>query len=233
MRQVLVAGGFGVAGRGILNAVARTADFKAVALSRCAEAPGTARHIAVDLTDRADAEAKLGGLNGITHIFFAAYLERPSPAEEVAPNFAMLENVVEIIERVAPGLEHVSLMQGTKAYGTHLGFYRTPARESDPRHMPPNFYYDQEDFLRERSLGRSWSWSARRPRTICGLAVNTPMNLISVIAVYATISKELGLPLRLPGTPAAHGALQQMVDADLLGFGAPSSCRVGRGAQAA
>jgi hypothetical protein len=79
MRQVLVAGGFGVAGRGILNAVARTADFKAVALSRCAEAPGTARHIAVDLTDRADAEAKLGGLNGITHIFFAAYLERPSP----------------------------------------------------------------------------------------------------------------------------------------------------------
>jgi nucleoside-diphosphate-sugar epimerase len=171
----------------------------------------------VDLTDRMDAEAKLSGLTNVTHIFFAAYQERPTPAEEVAPNLAMLRNTVEIIERVASGLEHVNLMQGTKAYGTHLGPYKTPARETDPRHMPPNFYYDQEDFLKERCKGKSWSWSALRPRTICGIAVNTPMNLVSVIAVYAAISKELGLPLRFPGTPGGYGALQQMVDAELLG----------------
>jgi hypothetical protein len=33
------------------------------------------------------------------------------------------------------------------------------------------------------------------------------MNLLMVIAVYAAISKELGLPLRFPGTEAAYRAL--------------------------
>jgi nucleoside-diphosphate-sugar epimerase len=217
-KQALVVGGLGVTGRGIVAALAQSPDWEIVALSRRSpEEPGAARHISVDLADRADAEAKLSGLTNVTHIFFAAYQERPTPAEEVAPNLAMLRNTVEIIERVAPGLEHVNLMQGTKAYGTHLGPYKTPARETDPRHMPPNFYYDQEDFLKERCKGKSWSWSALRPRTICGIAVNTPMNLVSVIAVYAAISKELGLPLRFPGTPGGYGALQQMVDAELLG----------------
>jgi nucleoside-diphosphate-sugar epimerase len=217
-KQALVVGGLGVTGRGIVAALAQSPDWEIVALSRRSpEEPGAARHISVDLADRADAEAKLSGLTNVTHIFFAAYQERPTPAEEVAPNLAMLRNTVEIIERVAPGLEHVNLMQGTKAYGTHLGPYKTPARETDPRHMPPNFYYDQQDFLKERCKGKSWSWSALRPRTICGIAVNTPMNLVSVIAVYAAISKELGLPLRFPGTPGGYGALQQMVDAELLG----------------
>jgi nucleoside-diphosphate-sugar epimerase len=217
-KQALVVGGLGVTGRGIVAALAQSPDWEIVALSRRSpEEPGAARHISVDLADRADAEAKLSGLTNVTHIFFAAYQERPNPAEEVAPNLAILRNTVEIIERVAPGLEHVNLMQGTKAYGTHLGPYKTPARETDPRHMPPNFYYDQQDFLKERCKGKSWSWSALRPRTICGIAVNTPMNLVSVIAVYAAISKELGLPLRFPGTPGGYGALQQMVDAELLG----------------
>jgi nucleoside-diphosphate-sugar epimerase len=217
-KQALVVGGLGVTGRGIVAALAQSPDWEIVALSRRSpEEPGAARHISVDLADRADAEAKLSGLTNVTHIFFAAYQERPTPAEEVAPNLAMLRNTVEIIERVAPGLEHVNLMQGTKAYGTHLGPYKTPARETDPRHMPPNFYYDQQDFLKERCKGKSWSWSALRTRTICGIAVNTPMNLVSVIAVYAAISKELGLPLRFPGTPGGYGALQQMVDAELLG----------------
>jgi nucleoside-diphosphate-sugar epimerase len=217
-KQALVVGGLGVTGRGIVAALAQSPHWEIVALSRRSpEESGAARHISVDLADRADAEAKLSGLTNVTHIFFAAYQERPTPAEEVAPNLAMLRNTVEIIERVAPGLEHVNLMQGTKAYGTHLGPYKTPARETDPRHMPPNFYYDQQDFLKERCKGKSWSWSALRPRTICGIAVNTPMNLVSVIAVYAAISKELGLPLRFPGTPGGYGALQQMVDAELLG----------------
>ena len=42
------------------------------------------------------------------------------------------------------------------------------------------------------------------------------MNLLTVIAVYAAISKELGLPLRFPGTEAAYGALYQLSSADIL-----------------
>ena len=92
---------------------------------------------------------------------------------------------------------------------------RRPARPI-PGHMPPNFYYDQEDFLRELSPRSRWSWSALRPRTIYGYAVNSPMNMTSVLGVYAAISKELGLPLRFPGTPGGYRALQQAIDTELL-----------------
>ncbi len=59
--------------------------------------------------------------------------------------------------------------------------------------------------------------SARRARrlvvhgpsaeAVCGFAVGNPMNLLTVIAVYAAISKELGIPLRFPGPRPPTGAL--------------------------
>ena len=42
------------------------------------------------------------------------------------------------------------------------------------------------------------------------------MNLLMVLAVYAAISKELGQPLRFPGSLAAYDALYQVTDAELL-----------------
>jgi hypothetical protein len=42
------------------------------------------------------------------------------------------------------------------------------------------------------------------------------MNLAVAIAVYATMSKELGLPLRFPGKPGAWDKLLEMTDAGLL-----------------
>jgi nucleoside-diphosphate-sugar epimerase len=216
-KHALVVGGLGVAGQGIVRHLVAQPDWRVTALSRRRpEEGGGGTFVAVDLLDPADAEAKLSALTGITHIFYAAYQARPTFAAEVEPNLAMLRNVVEATERAAPGLEHVSLMQGTKAYGTHLGPYRTPARETDPRHMPPNFYYDQEDYLRARAGRARWSWSALRPRTIYGYASNSPMNMTSVLGVYAAMSKELGLPLRFPGTPGGFRALQQAVDTDIL-----------------
>lgn len=48
-------------------------------------------------------------------------------------------------------------------YGVHIGNFKTPARENDPRHMPPNFYYDQQDLITRRQKGKQWTWSASRP----------------------------------------------------------------------
>ena len=202
-------GGLGVVGFGIVDELSRRLDWSVTALSRRTSGFETsATYVSVDLLDRDDAEAKLSGLTEISHIFYAAYQERPTFAEEVAPNLAMLRNVVEVVERVSPRLEHVSLMQGTKAYGTQFGPFKTPARETDPRHMPPNFYYDQDDFLRARSLRKGWSWSAMRPRTVYGYALTSPMNMTSVLGVYGAMSKELGLPLRFPGTLGSYAAIQ-------------------------
>jgi nucleoside-diphosphate-sugar epimerase len=107
-------------------------------------------------------------------------------------------------------------MQGYKVYGAHLGPFKTPARETDANHMPPEFNVDQQNFLEERQVGKSWTWSAIRPSVVGGFALGNPMNLAIVIAVYASISKELGLPLRFPGKPGAYDKLLEMTDAGLL-----------------
>jgi nucleoside-diphosphate-sugar epimerase len=170
----------------------------------------------VDLLDGADCQRKLASLTNISHIFFVAYIERADPQELVKANTAMLVNLVDVIEAASPALEHVHLSEGSKWYGNHLGPFKTPAKEDDPRHMPPNFYYDQQDFLEQRQKGKRWSWSAVRPHAVCGFSTGGPMNLTLAIAVYAAISKALRLPLSFPGKPGAYTALYQCTDAALL-----------------
>jgi nucleoside-diphosphate-sugar epimerase len=216
-KVALVVGGQGVIGRNLMEHLAALGDWEVIGVSRRGGEPaGAVRHVAADLLDPADAKAKLSGLADVTHIFYAAYQDRPSWAELVPPNLAMLVNAVDAVEPVAPGLRHVSLMQGYKVYGAHLGPFKTPARESDAPHMPPEFNVDQQDFLEARQRGKAWTWSAIRPSVVVGFALGNPMNLAMVIAVYAAISKELGLPLRFPGKPGAYDALLEMTDAGLL-----------------
>lgn len=216
-KLALVVGAQGVIGRNLVDHLAALGDWDIVGLSRRGgEAAGRVRHIAVDLLDAADCRSKLGELRQVTHIFYAAYQDRPSWAELVPPNLAMLVNVVEAVEPVAAGLRHISLMQGYKVYGAHLGPFKTPARETDAGHMPPEFNVDQQDFLEQRQRGKHWSWSAIRPSVVGGFALGNPMNLAIVIALYASMSKELGLPLRFPGKPGAYDKLLEMTDAGLL-----------------
>jgi nucleoside-diphosphate-sugar epimerase len=107
-------------------------------------------------------------------------------------------------------------MQGYKVYGAHLGPFKTPAREDDPPHMPPEFNVEQQAFLEAAQQGKAWTWSALRPSVVCGFALGIPMNLAMVIAAYATISGHLGIPLRFPGKPGAYRSLIEMTDAGLL-----------------
>lgn len=216
MKTVLVAGAVGVIGRSVLAHFEKQ-DVRLIGLSRRhPEFETRAEHISVDLLDEKDSIAKLTAAEGTTHIVFAAYKELPTRAELVGPNLTLLRNVVNGIERTSTSLQHVTLMQGGKAYGCHFGPFSTPGREDDPRHMSPNFYYDQEDFLREHSAGKSWSWTALRPEAVCGMAVGNPMNLLMVIAVYASICRTMGLPLTFPGTEASYNALYQVTDARIL-----------------
>lgn len=216
-QTALVVGAQGVIGRNLVDHLVATGDWAVIGLSRRGGADGPRlRHVAVDLLDAADARARLGGLSDITHVFYAAYQERANWAALVAPNMAMLTNTIDAVEPAATGLRHVSLMQGYKVYGAHLGPFKTPARESDPPHMPPEFNVDQQQFLERRQQGKAWTWSALRPSVVGGFALGNPMNLAVAIAVYASISKELGLPLRFPGRPGAYDALLEMTDASLL-----------------
>lgn len=216
-KKAVVVGANGIIGGNLIAHLAELGDWEIVGLSRRGgKTAGKVSHIAVDLLDAADARDKLTHLADTTHIFYAAYQDRPSWAELVQPNLAMLVNVVNALEPVARGLEHISLMQGYKVYGAHLGPFKTPARETDANHMPPEFNIDQQDFLEAMQKGKSWTWSALRPSVVIGFALGNPMNLASVIAVYASMSKELGIPLRFPGRPGAYDSLLEMTDAGLL-----------------
>lgn len=215
-RKALVVGATGVVGRNLLRELAERAEWDVVAVSRRKpDVPGDYEHISVDLADAVDAARKLDHLSDVTHVFFSAYLQKADPAEMVAPNMALLRNLMDAIEPVARHLAHVNLMHGAKWYGSHLGPFKTPAQENDPRHMPPNFYYDQQDFIVERQRGKNWTWSATRPHTICGFALGNPMNIVMVMAVYASISKALGIPLRHPGSETNAATLYNVTDSRL------------------
>ena len=58
-----------------------------------------------------------------------------------------------------------------------------------------------------------------RPDFIAGIGFGSYVNLVNVIAVYATVCKALGLPLYFPGGPVGYNALFQMTDARLLARG--------------
>lgn len=216
-KTALVVGANGVIGRNLIDYLMTLPEWNIIGVSRRGgEDVNRLQYVAADLLNEEDAFAKLGNLTTVTHIFYAAYQDRPTWAELVQPNLAMLVNVVNAIEPIAPNLQHISLMQGYKVYGAHLGPFKTPAKETDAHHMPPEFNIDQQQFLEQRQPGTNWTWSALRPSVVSGFALGNPMNLAMVIAIYASISKELGLPLRFPGKPGAYNSLLEMTDANLL-----------------
>jgi nucleoside-diphosphate-sugar epimerase len=214
---VLVAGAHGVSGRAAAIHWSKVPNTRVYGLSRRSEQmPEGTISVAVDLLKPDDVQVKLGSIKDVTHIVFGAYVEKATAADKSEVNVAILRNLLDVVEANSSPLKHIVFYQGGKAYGADLGPFKTPAREDDPRLMPPNFYYDQEDFLRGRQKGKAWSWTALRPEAIIGFAVGNPMNLGMAIPVYAAISKELGLPLRFPGTSAAYDALYQVTSADIL-----------------
>lgn len=179
-------------------------------------ARGRLTYLAVDLFDGGAVATAVRALPAITHVFYAARAKHgEGGSESVAENVAMLRNVLDAATGHA-SLQHVHLVEGGKWYGQHLGPYPTPAREDDPRHVPPNFYYDQEDLLRERQRGQRWTWSASRPNVIFDYAPQRARNIVSIVGAYAAICRELGSPLDFPGLPAQFHALTELTDATHL-----------------
>lgn len=216
-KTALVIGATGVAGRALVSHLENLPDWNVIGVSRNPPYFRTkAKFISVDIMDPASCEAGLSGLTEVTHVFYTAYWDHPVIAETRVPNTTMAKNSLSVVERNARNLEHICLLQGTKYYGQYLGPFKTPAKESDPRVSTPHFYYDQQDFLMDLQKGKSWTWSAARPHVICGYALGNPLNLISVICVYAAILKRLKMPLFWPGKPGAFTSIYQATDSGLL-----------------
>ena len=218
-RTALVAGATGATAKRLVE-VLLASGWNVIGVSRNPPAGGDRlTYIKTDLLDAGDAARALGACRSVTHIFYtgrARFAE--GGVESVDDNIAMLRNTLDAIEPVAQGLEHVHLVQGGKYYGQHLGPFPTPAREDDPRHMPPNFYYDQQDLLAGRQRGRRWNWSASRPDFVFDFAPERARNIIPVLGAYAAVARELGVPFDFPGRAGCFEAVKQATDGTQLAY---------------
>jgi nucleoside-diphosphate-sugar epimerase len=214
--HVLVPGALGVIGSGVVEHLASLDGVEVTSLSR-RDAPDSPadRHLAVDLLDPDAVAGARDALSSVTHLVFAAYAESGDVHRDLEINVGMLRGALDGLRDAGAPLEHVTLYQGGKAYGAHLRIYRTPARETDPRLPIPHFYYAQEDLLREHAGAGEWTFTILRPDIVLGTSQASPMNLAQTLAVYALTLRELGLPLRYPGTTGAT-ALVNCTDAGLL-----------------
>lgn len=216
-RVALIVGSNGIVGRALSEQLAEAGDWKIIGLSRRPSPLGLlGNHLAVDLSGR-DACLALGAaLKDVTHLYYCARTTTPDLTVEEGANLAMFRNILDATEAAAPNLAHVQVMEGTKWYGCHLGPYKTPAHEDDPRHFPPDFYYVQQDLADSRGKNASWSWSALRPHIVWGVTLGYPHSFVVLLAAYATICRHLGMPLVFPGSAACYNSVSQATDARLL-----------------
>jgi nucleoside-diphosphate-sugar epimerase len=221
IKKVVVAGATGLVGNAALRHFGRVGGCEVVALSR--RQPRDlygARFVAADLTDAAQCAAAASTLQGATHLVYAALYEKPDlvdgwrDEQQIGINDRMLRNLMAMLEPTAPSLRHVALLQGTKAYGVHVRPLTVPAREGrSEMYEQPNFYWAQENFLRDLQRGKRWHWSILRPVLIVGLAMGGAMDLIPPLGVYAAMLRQQGRDLDYPGGAAR---VAQAVDVDLL-----------------
>lgn len=218
-RTVLIAGATGLVGKAAMEHFASLDDWNVVAISRrVPELPPGVAHVALDLTDRDACLAARPQLADVSHVVFAALYEIPGDlvagwrnAQQMQINRAMIGNLFDTLDEGS--LEHFSVLQGTKAYGIHVEPMAAPAKERWPRHAHENFYWLQEDFLRERQAGRAWSFTVLRPQAVLGHAVGSPMNVIAAIGCHAAILKAEDKPLRFT---AEGDRVTQATDSRLL-----------------
>jgi nucleoside-diphosphate-sugar epimerase len=243
-RRILIVGATGLVGAAALRHFAAQPGWEATALSRRPPADARVSHLAVDLRDTEACREAFRGTAPFTHVLYAALHEEDKleaswrSKEQQEINLAMLRNVLDGVEG-GGRLRHFTILQGGKAYGSHLGRIPVPAKERWPRMSHEIFYWQQEDLLRERAKAGGWGINILRPQLILGLARASPMNIISAIGVYATLLREAGQPFSFPGggiyvtacsdsrliaqavefcatTPAVHGEIFNIVNGDAI-----------------
>jgi nucleoside-diphosphate-sugar epimerase len=176
-------------------------------------------HVPVDLMDSTSMAVAMSDLPEVTHVVYTAVFERAdlvsgwTDSEQMLTNLSMLANVVGGLEQHGR-LEHVTLMQGTKAYGVHLHAIPVPARERHPRDEHANFYWLQEDYLREFAARTGVAWTILRPVHVVGPAFGVAYSTPPVIGSFAAICRNTERPFGFPG--GSHQTPKQVVDVRLV-----------------
>lgn len=200
----------GILGREIVFELSRHAQqwptVHALSRSKKEEYPDNVIHNHIDLTSSAEDMAKeLKNVRG-EYIFFAAYLAKDSEQAAWDVNGAMLDNFLTALVKTGAvqDVRRIVLVTGAKQYGVHLGVPKNPMLEDDPwltgDEWPPNFYYNQQNILHSFCKEHGKEWVITYPNDVIGFANGNFMNLGLALALYATVTKELGQDLVFPGS---------------------------------
>ncbi len=203
---VLIVGASGLVGTAAAHAFL-DAGWQVIAASRRPPellAGRACEHLPLDLQDADACRRAAAALSHVTHVVYTAVYELPglihgwSDPQQIETNGQMLRNLMDPLAECAK-LQHVTILQGTKAYGGAIGPMRVPAREGQPRVEHPNFYWLHEDYITEKSAACGFDFTILRPQLIVGPNHGVVMNLPPVVGAYAAIRHHEGLPFGFPG----------------------------------
>ena len=219
--KLAVVGASGIVGRAVLTQ-AQMLGIEVVAISRHSPDIAHCEFVSGDLTDSTSCESVSKELSDVTHVVYTALFEKPGllegwrASDQMQTNLTMLQNCLEVMFGKAK-LEHMALLQGTKAYGAHIQPMRIPGKESEPRVEHENFYWLQEDYLTNRLSDAETTYSIWRPQVVIGHGVSSgqgaPMNMLAAIGAYIAFCLYDNVPCGYPGGPNSP---MEVVDAELL-----------------
>ena len=216
-KHLLIVGSSGAVGGAVARHFSQKDDYDFSTLTRSAEPAEGARYaIKADLLEPESLEDSTDELSSVTHLFYAALKPNSDALVEAQENETMLRTILDALKKAEAPLEHVIFVQGGKVYGAHLGIYKTPAKEDDSRHFPPNLYFNHEELAKQRSEEDGFRYTAIRPDIIIGDSMGSAMNLGNLIGVYGTLCKELGVAMQFPGTPEAYEVLVNVTSGEVL-----------------
>ncbi|RFU25892.1 hypothetical protein B7463_g10428, partial [Scytalidium lignicola] len=217
-KTAIVVGANGISGQYMLRLLAKYPErwTKIYALSRRPPQGFNSpqiKHVSVDLLAGVDSIQQVLETENVSgdYVFFFAYKESPSDdgklwggqEQMVIDNSKMLRDLI-LALRERP-FKRLVLQTGAKHYGIHIGPTVLPCKEDDPLVLTiPNFYYQQEDILKELGPKQNFDWSVVRPSHIVGAVKGNFMNIAIAVGLYIVISRELGDPVSFYGTRSKY-----------------------------
>ncbi|KAF2228310.1 hypothetical protein BDZ85DRAFT_255757 [Elsinoe ampelina] len=155
----------------------------------------------IDLTGSVESivsglKSKVKDVSSVSHVFFTAYIEKPSYPELVEINKRLVSNAISAISKVAgSSLKAVILQTGGKHYGVEFAdkVNIQPPLKADAARIPSPigdniFYYNQYDVISDLRKGHSWNFYEVRPDVIVGFTPGSNfMNISQGLGFYFTL----------------------------------------------
>ena len=182
MKKALVAGALGVSGRALVHHLVALADWEVIGLSRRKPEFATpAPYVVIDLLTELYVDA-----SSVSSARLRTSSRRPA---EEGNSSRKLPPTWLCCGIRGSGRTFVCWVAQGNAAGRGEVLWRAPRPVQDageggrPAATPPNFYYDQQDYLAADAAGKTLVVDGAARSSICGFAVGNPMNMATVIAV--------------------------------------------------